>query len=184
MNSIRVATLAGALAMLLALGCTSGETPTVSPSPTGEPAPATSTTVPTATPTEVPTPMPTITAPGEKPNFKPIESCPLEIQQIVEKYQISEHYIGSCRAYSFVVDETRVTIGYLEFGFPSACPTGCVFSHYCAVVIDGIDYPIYLYSTNFEGHELKSKLRDAAKSDDIFTGRTHPLVPSSAGFTC
>jgi len=113
-------------------------------------------------------------------------TCPQEGQVIVDKYEgMKENEIVGCQSKKFVIDNKDVYFIHIEYGIGHDCLSGCLFSHYCAVVEDGIDYP---YSFGFyEEEEVVIKIpreanaylpycTDSRTCREELTGLNHKLV--------
>ena len=114
---------------------------------------------------------------GDSPDYKNIFFCPYETRAIIEKYNIDEKQIENCQSKSFELNEKNIKLIHLEYGGANDCPSGCFFSHYCAIVEDGVDYPYAFYFTTPEENILNSEVDDWRNADEsILTGRLHELA--------
>jgi hypothetical protein len=114
---------------------------------------------------------------GDSPNFKNVFFCPSESRTIIEKYGINEKQVEGCQSKSFKLNAKNITFILLEYGRPNDCSSGCFFSHYCAIVEDGVDYPYAFYFTSPDENILNSEFDDWRSADEsIMTGRAHPLA--------
>ncbi len=101
--------------------------------------------------------------------------CSSEARTIINKYNINE--IENCQSKSFNLNGKDIEFIHLEYGVANDCPSGCFFSHYCAIVEDGEDYPYVFYFTNPNENILNSEVEDWRGADEsILTGRNHELA--------
>ena len=114
---------------------------------------------------------------GNSPDYKNVFFCPSETRTIIDKYGINEKQIEGCQSESFELNGKDVKFIHLEYGKANDCPSGCFFSHYCAIVEDEIDYPYESYFTNLDENILNSEFDVWRTADEsIMAGRVHPLV--------
>lgn len=117
---------------------------------------------------------------GDSPNYKNISRCPTEAQTVINKYGIDKDRIESCQSKSFKLDGKPASFIHIEYGVPNDCPSGCFFSHYCAIVEDGKDYPFAFFFTNEKENILKAPVDDSRSADkSVLTGESHRLASSN-----
>ena len=114
---------------------------------------------------------------GDSPNYKNVLFCPSEIRTIIDKYNVDKNKIENCQSKSFNLNGKDIKFIHLEYGRANDCPSGCFFSHYCAVVEQSIDYPYAFYFTNPNENILNSEVDDwRSANESILTGRNHELT--------
>jgi HEAT repeat protein len=91
---------------------------------------------------------------------------------VIRRYGIGAE-VASCRTEAFRVDDKDVHLVLLSFGRAMDCPEGCIYSTYCAVVEDGVDYPFTFY-LNQELGGLSDDWRYVEPS--VLTGRDHRVT--------
>jgi len=117
---------------------------------------------------------------GNSPNYKSISRCLTEAQTVINKYGIDKDQVEGCQSKSFKLDGKSVSFIHIEYGVPNDCPSGCFFSHYCAIVEDGKDYPFAFYFTNEKENILKVPVDDSRSADkSVLTGESHRLASSN-----
>jgi len=117
---------------------------------------------------------------GDSHNYKNISKCPAEVQTVINKYGIDTDQVEGCQSKSFKLDGKSTSFIHIEYGVPNDCPSGCFFSHYCAVVEDGKDYPFAFYFTNEKENILKLPVDDSRSVDkSVLTGESHRLATSN-----
>ena len=106
--------------------------------------------------------------------------CSSEIRAVIDKYGINNQQIEGCHSKSFDFEGKKIKLVLLNYGDANDCPSGCFFSHYCAIIEDGVDYPYSLSATSPEENILSpggewGEMRD----ESIMVGRVHPLTENS-----
>jgi hypothetical protein len=110
-------------------------------------------------------------------HYKNIMLCPSEIKDIIGKYNIDKNQIVGCWSKPFIIENKAIKLISLEYGQGQDCPSGCIFSHYCAIVEDNKDYPYALFCLSQDENILSNVSNDCSNiSKNILPGRTHPLT--------
>ena len=66
----------------------------------------------------------------------------------------------------------------LAFGGGMDCPSGCIFSDYCAIVDDGKDYPysFYFLKPDYDFLGVGTHYSQDLPDKSLLTGRSHRLT--------
>lgn len=114
---------------------------------------------------------------GDAPEYVDVRECPADAELVIDKYNINTEQIENCDVETFDLDGKAVSVVHIEYGIANDCPAGCFFSHYCAIVEEGEDYPYKLSYTNEDENILGISKQDQQKNDSaVMTGRAHRLV--------
>jgi len=116
------------------------------------------------------------------PTYVDPQSCPQEIRAIIQKYAISTTTIAECQSEEFSSRGKPIKFIHLAYGFGLDCPSGCIFSHYCAVVEDGKDLPYAFYFNSKENILGSSRGNFKYADKSILTGQRHRLSRRVAAF--
>ena len=108
--------------------------------------------------------------------YKSFKSCPIEIQKIIEKYNVNQSQIATCQSKSFKINGESIKFIHLKYGEANDCLAGCFFSNYCAIVENDVDYPFAYVYTSQEENILKYKGRYLPVNKSFLTGRNHKLA--------
>lgn len=124
-------------------------------------------------------------------NYKDASDCSVVAQTVINKYGINKNQIAGCQSKTFNLDGQSVDFVHIEYGIANDCPSGCFFSHFCAVVEEENVYPYSSYFINNEedvlgisqeraeaGYELSSE----NYGEDKLPGKQH-LLTSNPKFT-
>lgn len=97
---------------------------------------------------------------------------------VEEAHGIEAHDIIGWQSRAFVVEGTRYHLVHVEYGAPNDCPAGCFYSHYCAVVADGVEYPAYFWFTSRDEHLFDPTAYCPDATDDHVSGGHACAMPA------
>jgi len=119
-----------------------------------------------------------------EPAYKNISRCPVESQEIIEKYNIDPRLIEGCQSKEFAVNDTKTSFVHIEYGIANDCLSGCFFSHFCTISSGNEDFPYSFIFNNEEEDILEIEEEvdfgiEFTSNDygrDKLTGLNHPIV--------
>jgi hypothetical protein len=99
-------------------------------------------------------------------------------QLVEERYQIADHPVIGRQSVVF----GATSLVHFEYGAANDCPSGCYYSHYCAFVANGEEYPL-MFSFTSEAERLFDPTQYCSyEQPPLFGGDSSPSACAMPGY--